>query len=49
VPGPSGVADVFAFQQDGTVLAITSDGVTAWSANVRQAQGMYPYFQVGTD
>jgi hypothetical protein len=32
VPSPSGVADVFAFQQDGTVQAITSDGVTAWSA-----------------
>ena len=32
VPSPSGVADVFAFQNDGTVQAITSDGSTAWTA-----------------
>ena len=34
VPSPSGVADVFAFQNDGTVQAITSDGTTAWTAAV---------------
>ena len=34
VPSPSGVADVFAFQRDGTVQAITSDGATAWTANI---------------
>ena len=38
VPSASGVADVFAFQADGTVQAITSDGVTAWSADVSAAQ-----------
>ena len=37
VPSTSGVADVFAFQADGTVQAITSDGITAWTANVSQA------------
>jgi hypothetical protein len=37
VPSPSGVADVFAFQNDGTVQAITSDGATAWTADVSQA------------
>ena len=34
VPSTSGVADVFAFQADGTVQAITSDGTTAWTATV---------------
>ena len=43
VPSPSGVADVFAFQNDGTVQAITSDGTTAWTANVGCADGtQYP-------
>lgn len=37
VPSPSGVADVFSFQNDGAVQAITSDGTTAWSADVSQA------------
>jgi hypothetical protein len=44
VPSPSGVADVFAFQADGTVQAITADGSTAWTA---QAQGGIPDFQGG--
>ena len=30
VPSTSGVADVFAVQNDGTILAITSDGTVAW-------------------
>jgi hypothetical protein len=34
VPSASGVADVFAFQNDGTVQAIKSDGTTAWTADV---------------
>ncbi len=38
VPSPSGVADVFAFQNDGTVQAITADGTTAWTADVSQAE-----------
>ena len=38
VPSSSGVADIFAFQADGTVQAITSDGVTAWTANVSSEQ-----------
>lgn len=37
VPSDSGVADVFALQGDGTVQAITSDGVTAWTASVTDA------------
>jgi hypothetical protein len=50
VPSPSGVADVFAFQNDGTVQAITSDGTTAWTADVSQAGtwwGTVPDFQGG--
>ncbi|MGO9094239.1 MAG: hypothetical protein ACLQGV_03370, partial [Bryobacteraceae bacterium] len=34
VPSGYGVADVFAFQGDGTVQAITGDGTTAWTAAV---------------
>ncbi len=37
VPSATGVADVFAFSGNGTVQAITSDGFTAWTANVSQA------------
>jgi hypothetical protein len=37
VPSPTGLADVFAFQNDGTVQAITSDGTTAWAANIGTA------------
>ncbi len=44
VPSSTGVADVFAFQNDGTVQAITSDGTTAWTA---QASGGIPDFQGG--
>ena len=50
VPSPSGVADVFAFQGDGTVQAITSDGKTAWTADVSLAYGsqhVLPDFQGG--
>ena len=42
VPSPSGVADVFAFQDDGTVQAITADGTTAWTADVSQAAYWWP-------
>ncbi|MFY9726260.1 MAG: hypothetical protein WB579_12515 [Bryobacteraceae bacterium] len=46
VPSTSGVADVFAFQNDGTVQAITSDGTTAWTANVSyESEGGVPEFQ----
>ena len=34
VPSATGLADVFAPQNDGTVQAITSDGITAWSLAV---------------
>jgi hypothetical protein len=44
VPSATGVADVFAFQNDGTVQAITSDGTTAWTA---QADWAIPDFQGG--
>ncbi len=51
VPSTSGVADVFAFQADGTVQAITSDGNTAWTADVSNAfrapEGALPDFQGG--
>jgi len=41
VPSTTGVADVFAIQNDGTVQAITSDGTTAWAANISQNQASY--------
>jgi len=54
VPSASGVADVFAFQNDHTVAAITSDGTTAWTADLsslgewRQGSGnTLPDFQGG--
>jgi hypothetical protein len=47
VPSATGVADVFAFQDDGTVQAITSDGATAWTADVSQARQTVPDFQGG--
>ena len=51
VPSQTGVADVFAIQQDGTIQAITSDGTIAWTANVGQAAVRYgtilPDFQGG--
>jgi hypothetical protein len=47
VPSPTGVADVFAFQNDGTVQAITSDGTTAWTADVSTLNSPVPDFQGG--
>src|SRR5208283_1301661 len=47
VPSTTGVADVFAFQADGTVQAITSDGSTAWTADVSNALDFLPDFQGG--
>jgi hypothetical protein len=47
VPSASGVADVFAFQSDGTVQAITSDGAVAWTANVGPTCAEVPDFQGG--
>jgi hypothetical protein len=52
VPSATGVADVFAFQDDGTVQAITSDGTTAWTADVSnvdysRAGSIFPDFQGG--
>ncbi len=47
VPSTSGVADVFAFQADGTVQAITSSGTTAWTADVSNAWPVLPDFQGG--
>jgi hypothetical protein len=47
------VADVFAFQNDGTVQAITSDGTTAWTADMSEAylgpwyKNFIPDFQGG--
>ncbi len=37
VPSATGLADVFALQNDGTVQAITSDGTVAWSFAVPDA------------
>jgi hypothetical protein len=49
VPSATGVADVFAFQSDGTVQAITSSGATAWTANLNGANywQSVPDFQGG--
>jgi hypothetical protein len=51
VPSPTGVADVFAIQNDQTVQAIAADGTVAWTADVSQASGawrdMVPDFQGG--
>jgi hypothetical protein len=47
VPSSSGVADVFAFQNDGMVQAITSDGTTAWTADVSQTSLVLPDFLGG--
>ncbi len=49
VPSPNGVADVFAFMNDGTVQAITADGTTAWTADVSQAMNAWPPGQVLPD
>jgi hypothetical protein len=43
VPSPSGVADIFAFQADGAVQAVKSDGTTAWTATASQI-GPYPWY-----
>lgn len=47
VPTPTSMADVFAFQYDGTVQAITAEGNTAWTADVSQAYMATPDFQGG--
>jgi len=50
VPSASGVADVFAYQNDGMVQAITSDGTVAWTANIGPYKGpreVLPDFQGG--
>jgi hypothetical protein len=47
VPSPTGAADVFAFQNDGTVQAITADGLTAWTASTNQLVTALPDFQGG--
>lgn len=47
VPSPTGVADVFALQADGNVLAITKDCLTAWSAFVGTGNTLLPDFQGG--
>ncbi len=44
MPSPTGVADVFAFNSDGTIQAIRSDGTTAWTAHLSSAVG--PVFGV---
>lgn len=46
VPSPSGVADVFAFQGNDTVQAITSDGVTAWTADISMRFSFCPTSRV---
>ena len=49
VPSPTGVADVFALQVDGSVEAITSDGAVAWSTNLPTSGNfLVPDFQGGT-
>lgn len=53
VPSPTGVADVFAMQVDGSVEAITSDGAVAWTTSLPPptsfgANSLLPDFQGGT-
>src|SRR2546428_678098 len=47
VPSPTGVADVFAQQGDGSVQAITTDGTVAWSTNAGQGSRIIPDFAGG--
>jgi hypothetical protein len=47
VPSATGIADVFAFQDDSTVQAITSDGLTAWTADVSNTYTVLPDFMGG--
>jgi hypothetical protein len=49
VPSASGVADVFAYQNDGAVQAITSDGTVAWTAQLPTSSWTFalPDFQGG--
>ena len=47
VPSESGVADVFGFDGSGNVEAVTSDGTTAWTANVSTAVNLLPDFLGG--
>jgi hypothetical protein len=50
VPSSTGVTDVFALNADGNVQAITSAGLTAWTANVGSAvtcSNLIPDFQGG--
>jgi hypothetical protein len=48
VPSPSGVADVFAVEDGGTVEAITSEGMTAWRASLPSPwAAIVPDFQGG--
>jgi hypothetical protein len=47
VPSANGVADVFAFQYDWSVQAITSDGVTAWQADATNIGRLIPDFNGG--
>jgi len=47
VPSATGVADIFAFQADGTVQAITSSGATAWTASLPSSAAAVPDFQGG--
>jgi hypothetical protein len=49
VPSATGLADVFALQNDGVVQALTSDGLTAWTFAVPDAvvsQGQPPWHGV---
>jgi hypothetical protein len=49
VPSATGVADVFALQNDNTIAAITSDGTTAWTYSATPADFLtvVPDFQGG--
>jgi hypothetical protein len=47
VPSPNGIADVFVFRDDSTVQAITSDGATAWTADLSGALQVVPDFDGG--
>jgi hypothetical protein len=47
VPSETGVADVFALQSSGKLMAVTADGFVPWTANVGMNKSLLPDFQGG--
>ena len=47
VPSETGVADVFALQSSGKLMAVTADGFVSWTAEVGIGKTLLPDFQGG--